>query len=212
MSTDTNKYTTAACTISSKIYEKARHLFFTIGIRNTTMDDLAGELGMSKKTLYKEIDNKADLVKYCVEYDLKKDEEAIKAISDQTENAVEELLLIAAHIHQELQTFHPSMVRDLVKFYPESWSLIENHRDGFARKNISENIRKGIRQGLYRKDINVDIVTMLQLHMSFLPIEMENKNYKPAEVYTELLKYNFYAIATPKGIELFQQLIKKFKL
>lgn len=198
--------------IAAKIFEKARHLFYTVGVRNTTMDDLARELGISKKTLYKVIENKADLVKFCVEYDLKCDENAILAISENTENAVEELLLIAAHIHAELQMFHPSVLRDLVKFYPESWMLIENHRDCFAQKNISNNLKKGIKQGLYRKDINTEMVTMLQLHLSFLPLQLENKNYKPTDVYLEVLKYNFYAIATPKGIELFQQLIKKIKL
>ena len=55
--------------IPGKIFEKARNLFYSVGVRNTTMDDLAKELGISKKTLYKEIDNKADLVKFCVEYD-----------------------------------------------------------------------------------------------------------------------------------------------
>ncbi|MBK9330196.1 MAG: TetR/AcrR family transcriptional regulator [Sphingobacteriales bacterium] len=198
--------------ISAKIFEKARHLFYTIGVRNTTMDDLAKELGISKKTLYKQIENKADLVKFCVEYDLKCDENAILSISEQTENAIEELLLIAAHINTELQMFHPSMMRDLVKFYPESWSLVENHRDFFAKANISANLKKGIRQGLYRKDINVDMITMLQLHMSFLPLQLDGKNYKPTDMYMEILKYNFYAIATPKGIEEFQRLIKKIKL
>ncbi|MFN8237802.1 MAG: TetR/AcrR family transcriptional regulator [Chitinophagales bacterium] len=198
--------------ISAKIYEKARHLFYTIGVRNTTMDDLAKELGISKKTLYKKIENKADLVKFCVEYDLKCDEDAILSISERTENAIEELLLIAAHINTELQMFHPSMMRDLVKFYPESWTLVENHRDCFAKSNISSNLKKGIKQGLYRKDINVDMVTMLQLHMSFLPLQLDGKNYKPTDMYMEILKYNFYAIATPKGIEEFQRLIKKIKL
>ncbi len=198
--------------LSAKIFEKARHLFYTIGVRNTTMDDLAKELGISKKTLYKTIENKADLVKFCVEYDLKCDKNAILSISEHTENAVEELLLIAAHINAELQMFHPSMMRDLVKFYPESWTLIENHRDCFAKSNISMNLKKGIKQGLYRKDINVDMVTMLQLHMSFLPLQLDGKNYKPTDMYMEILKYNFYAIATPKGIEEFQRLIKKIKL
>jgi AcrR family transcriptional regulator len=198
--------------ISSKIFEKARHLFYTIGVRNTTMDDLAKELGISKKTLYKEIENKADLVKFCVQYDLKKDEDSIYQISANTENAIEELLLIASHIYSELQTFHPTMMHDLVKFYPESWTLVENHRDIFAKKNITDNLKKGIQQGLYRKDINTEMVTMLQLHLSFLPLQVNIKNFKPADVYLEILKYNFYAIATPKGIELFQQLIKKIKL
>ena len=198
--------------ISSKIFEKARHLFYTIGVRNTTMDDLAKELGISKKTLYKEIENKADLVKFCVQYDLKKDEDSIHQISANTENAIEELLLIASHIYSELQTFHPTMMHDLVKFYPESWTLVENHRDIFAKKNITDNLKKGIQQGLYRKDINTEMVTMLQLHLSFLPLQANSKNFKPADVYLEILKYNFYAIATPKGIELFQQFIKKIKL
>ena len=198
--------------ISSKIFEKARHLFYTIGVRNTTMDDLAKELGISKKTLYKEIENKADLVKFCVQYDLKKDEDSIYQISAQTENAIEELLLIASHIYSELQTFHPTMMHDLVKFYPESWTLVENHRDIFAKKNIANNLKKGMQQGLYRKDINTEMVTMLQLHLSFLPLQANSRNFKPADVYLEILKYNFYAIATPKGIELFQQLIKKIKL
>lgn len=198
--------------LSSKIFEKARNLFYSVGVRNTTMDDLAKELGISKKTLYKEIDNKADLVKFCVQYDLKKDENTIHAISTHTENAIEELLMIAAHINAELQQFHPSIMRDLIKFYPESWALIEEHRDSFAKKNISENLKKGIKQGLYRKDINTEMVTMLQLHLCFLPLEVANKNYNPADVYLEILKYNIYAIATPKGIEQFQQLIKKIKL
>ncbi len=198
--------------IAAKIFEKAHKLFYTVGVRNTTMDDLARELGISKKTLYKEIDNKADLVKFCVEYDLKRDQNAILAIAENTENAIEELLLIAAHINAELQSFHPSMMRDLVKFYPESWLLIENHRDCFAKMNISDNLKKGIKQGLFRKDINVEMVTMLQLHLCFLPLQLDGKNYKPADVYIEILKYNFYAIATPKGIEVFQQLLKKIKL
>ena len=165
-----NSKKTAEC-VPSKIFEKARQLFSRIGVRNTTMDDLAKELGISKKTLYKEIDNKADLVKFCVEYDLRCDEKAILAISENTENAIEELLLIAAHIHAELQMFHPSIIQDLMKFYPESWLMIEQHRDIFAKKNIANNLRKGIEQGLYRKDINVDMVTMLQLNLSFLPLQ-----------------------------------------
>ena len=194
--------------IPSKIFEKARYLFNRIGVRNTTMDDLAKELGISKKTLYKEIENKADLVKFCVKYDLQQDEAAINAISESTENAIEELLLIGAHVNKELQLFHPSMLRDITKFYPESWALIEHHIDTFAKKNVSDNLKKGIKQGLYRKDINADLVTLFQLNLCLLPLEGAYNTYKPAEVHQEMMKYNFYAIATPKGIELFQQLIK----
>ena len=199
------------CT-ASKIFEKARHLFNNVGVRNTTMDDLARELGISKKTLYKEIDNKADLVKFCVQYDLQQDENTINAISQNTENAIEELVLIAAHISKELQIYHPSILKDITKFYPECWQLIEYHKNTFIQKNISDNIKKGIKQGLYRKDVNAELATKIQLHLCFLPLENIDNDYNPTQVYQETLRYNLYAIATPKGIELFEQLIKKIKL
>lgn len=153
--------------ISEKIFEKARSLFFSIGIRNTTMDDLAKELGISKKTLYKEFDNKADLVRFCVEYELKNNEKSFQEFADRTDNAIEELVLSASDIHAELQQFHPSIIQDLIKFYPESWSLIEHHRDVFAKNNIENNLKKGIKQGVYRKDINIEVVALLHLHLSF---------------------------------------------
>lgn len=196
--------------ISAKIFEKARRLFNTVGIRNTTMDDLARELGMSKKTLYKEIDNKADLVKFCVLYDLDGMEKKIRSISDNCENAIEELLLIAAVINEDLRLYHPSLLTDITKFYPESREIIEQHKEHFARKNISDNLKKGIKQGLYRKDLNIEMVTALQLHLSLLPFEISTK-FPAMEMYKEVLTYNIHAIATPKGTALFQQLIKKIK-
>lgn len=198
--------------IASKVFEKARHLFNTVGVRNTTMDDLAKELGISKKTLYKEIDNKADLVKFCVQYDLSQDEQLINNISESTENAIEELLLIAAHINKELQIYHPSILKDITKLYPESWTLIENHKNTFVQKYISDNIKKGIKQGLYREDIDAELATIIQLHLCFLPLENVHNNYNASQVYREILKYNLYAIATPKGIELFEKLIKNINI
>jgi AcrR family transcriptional regulator len=206
---DTQKQETL---ITSKVFEKARHLFNTVGVRNTTMDDLAKALGISKKTLYKEVENKADLVRFCIQYDLNQDEKTIHEISKNTENAIEELVLIAAHINKELQIYHPSILKDITKLYPECWMLIESHKDTFVQKNISDNIKKGIKQGLYRKDVNVELATIIQLHLCFLPLENVHQHYRPNEIYQEILRYNLYAIATPKGVELFDELIKKMKI
>ncbi len=196
----------------SKIFEKARKLFNSIGVRNTTMDDLAKELGISKKTLYKEIDNKADLVKFCVQYDLKDIENKIHHISSTSENAIEELLLIGATINEDIQLYHPTILHDITRFYPESRELIEKHKANFAQNSISNNLIKGINQGLYRKDINIEMSVLFQLHLCLLPFELNNTSYKTIDVYNEILKYNLHAIATPKGITEFEQLIKKIKL
>jgi len=197
--------------VPSKIFEKARQLFNRIGVRNTTMDDLAKELGISKKTLYKEIDNKADLVKFCVQHDLDEIENKIKNISASCENAIEELLQIGETINEDIKLYHPGLLRDLTKFYPECSEMIQNHKNTFAQKNISTNLKKGIEQGLYRSDINIELATIFQLHLCLLPFEIENKNYNTVELYQEILKYNLYAIATPKGIEQFHLLQEKYK-
>ncbi|MEN9447190.1 MAG: hypothetical protein RJA25_480 [Bacteroidota bacterium] len=198
--------------ISDKIFEKARSLFFSAGVRNTTMDDIAKELGISKKTLYKEFETKADLVRFCVEHELKQSEETFQSISKKTTNAIEELLQIVAHNKEELQQFHTSIMHDLMKHFQDSWMLIEQHRDVFAKKFIVHNLQNGIKQGLYRKDLNIDIVTLLHLHLSFFPLQYDGKGYPISEIYFEVMRYNLYAIATPKGIEQFEQLIKKIKL
>ena len=204
---------TVECSISSKIFEKARYLFNHVGVRNTTMDDLAKELGISKKTLYQQIKNKEDLVRFCIVYDLQNDEQAIDAISKNTENAIEELLLIAKHVHKELQLYNPAMLMDISKFYPECWSLIDNHIQTFAKENIQTNLKKGIRQGLYRKDINIEIVSSLQLRLSMMAIDNKHQlNIKPVEIYFEILKYNLHAIATEEGKKLVTQLLKSQKL
>lgn len=212
MSTNFNIQSRQDKCISPKIFEKAHLLFNRVGVRNTTMDDLAKELGISKKTLYKEIDNKADLVKICIQNDLKDIENRILQVSAKAKNAIEELLLIASTINEDIQLYHPSILHDITKFYPESRALIEEHKANFAQKSISDNLLKGIDQGLYKKDINVELFTMFQLHLCLLPLELSTTSYKTTDVYNEILKYNLYAIATPKGMLEFERLLKKIKL
>lgn len=195
--------------ISTKIFEKARVLFNKIGVRNTTMDDLAKELGISKKTLYKEIDNKADLVKLCVQSDLSEMEQKINSIAAQYDNAIEELLMIGEFINEDLQLYHPTVLHDITKFYPESRDLIENHKASFAYSNIRKNLEKGITQGFYRPDINIELVTQFQLHLCLFPFEMQQTEYTTIQMYNEILKYNIYAIATPKGVNELEQLLSQ---
>ncbi len=206
-----DKYKETDRELTNKVFEKAGELFRTIGVRNTTMDDLARELGISKKTLYKVIDNKADLVYLCVQLDLQQKEREIEHIAKHTENAIEEMLKIGALIHTSLQIFHPATIYDLTKFYPEAWKLIENHKENFAKNIIRNNLKKGIKQGLYRKDITVELVAAFNMYLSNFCITEAPKGVKPDVVYKESLSYHIHAIADDKGIEQFQQLIKKIR-
>ena len=211
MTVSIDKYKETDRELANKVFEKAGELFRTIGVRNTTMDDLARGLGISKKTLYKVIDNKADLVYFCVQLDLQQKEKEIEHINKTTENAIEEMLLIGALIHSSLQIFHPATIHDLTKFYPEAWKLIENHKENFAKNTLRNNLKKGMKQGLYRKDISVELVAAFNLSLSNFCIAESPKDIKPDAVYKESLSYHIHAIADAKGIEQFQQLIKKIR-
>lgn len=206
-----DKYKESDRELEQKVFEKAGELFRTIGVRNTTMDDLARALGISKKTLYRVIDNKADLVYACVKLDLQQKEREIEQITRSTENAVEEMLRIGALIHSSLQLFHPATVHDLTKFYPSAWKLIENHKENFAKAVIRNNLKKGIRQGYYRKDVSVELSTVFNSYLSNCCISDPPKDMKPDMVYKESLAYHIHAVADRKGIEQFHQLIKKIR-
>jgi AcrR family transcriptional regulator len=211
MTINADKYKETDRELANKVFEKAGELFRTIGVRNTTMDDLARGLGISKKTLYKVIDNKADLVYFCVQLDLQQIEKEIELITKNTDNAVEEMLLIGALIHTSLQLFHPATIHDITKFYPEAWKLIEDHKENFSRNIIRNNLKKGIKQGYYRKDISVELVTAFNMYLSNFCITESPKGVKPDVVYKEFLSYHIHAVADQKGIEQFHQFIKKIR-
>lgn len=211
MTVNADKYKKTDQELANKIFDKAGELFRTIGVRNTTMEDLARELGISKKTFYKVIDSKADLVFLCVRRDLQQKEQEIEHITKNTDNAIEALLLIGAMIYKSLQLFHPATIHDLTKFYPEAWKLIEDHMEFFAKDVIRNNLKKGMKQGLYRKDISVELAAVFNMYLSNCCFSEPPKGMKPDVVYKESLAYQIHAIASEKGLEQFHQLIKKIR-
>ncbi|MCB9034419.1 MAG: TetR/AcrR family transcriptional regulator [Chitinophagales bacterium] len=200
--------------LAFKIHEKATELFRTIGVRNTTMDDLAKELGISKKTLYKVIGNKADLVLFCISKDINQRELELKAIEQQATNAIEEMILVGKVIYNSLQIFHPSTIHDLMKFYPRGWEKIEEHKVSFSNNLIKKNIREGIAQKLYREDIDIELVSDFYVSLSTLSLHnySNHSKYTVSTVFKEILAYHINAIALPKGKELFNQLFNQFEI
>lgn len=195
-----------------QIFLKAEQLFMSIGIRNTTMDDLARELGISKKTLYKTIDNKADLVHKCVLFDIAKKQQEILELQQNTENAIEQMLKIGALILSSISRYKISIIHDLMKFYPESWQLVINHKRSFVKEIIEKNIKTGIKQGLYREDINSDIYSKFFIHGSDICLNPEffsEHEYLFPNTFKEFLVYHLKAlVATPTDKKLLQKINK----
>jgi AcrR family transcriptional regulator len=186
-----------------KILQTAQELFMSIGVRSVTMDDLSGHLGVSKKTVYRFINNKADLVKYCVQKELESSRSKIRQITSTSTDAIEEMLLMGTMVIETLKRFNTNTILELKKFYPESWVLVEQHHTEFVLNIIKNNLLKGINEGLYRPEINVDILSRIYIGKSQMLLDINDQglqSFSPSNVYMEFFNYHIRGIASPRGV------------
>lgn len=179
------------------------------------MDDLSNELSISKKTLYKHFRTKADLVKATLEMEEETNRSKCEEVFNATNNAIDEILAIGNYIADHIRSVHPSMIYDLKKYYPQSWKqFMERHRSGIFYEVVYNNIKKGQKQGLFRKRLNVQTITMFYLtrmsalfDQSTFPLDKFNL----AELYFESLTYHIYGLASQEGRDYFETIRKSIK-
>src|SRR5210317_138115 len=136
-------------------------LYNRFGIKSVTMDDVARELGISKKTLYQWVKDKADLIDKVVSFNNDFHRENIYKIVAEKHNAIEELLEVNKYMNKMLKEQNPTFDYDLKKYYPEIHSkLLQDSRQRMY-ESIRRNLIKGQKEGLYRKKMDIDIISRL---------------------------------------------------
>ena len=195
-------------TMQTKILFKARDLMLQSGLRQVTMDDLAHQLGISKKTIYQYYKDKDDLVKAVVNLELKDHELICKDCKSKAENAIHEMFLLMENMKDMTQTLNPNSMMELEKHFSSSFDMIKNHKDEFLFSLIKKNLMKGIEEGCYRKDLDIDIISKFRLETVFIPFNLHlfplNK-FNSIEVHTQLMEHFVYGLMTVKGHELMNQ-------
>lgn len=167
------------------------------------MDDIAKEMAMSKKTLYKYFENKEELVYEVSKQQIVHNECQCMGTCDMAENAIHELILMMIRVRELFKGMNPSVMFDLQKYYPKAWKVMEQHKHVFIKQMIEENLRRGIEEGLYRDDINVGILAKLRIEeikLSFNPEIFGSYNMEDVQV--TLLEHFMLGITTIKGHEL----------
>jgi len=191
-----------------KILQSSQNLFMRYGIRSVTMNDIARELGISKKTLYQHVDNKADLVHKGISIYFKQEEEMVLQITRANNNAIVQMVQIGRYVYLHLKNINPSVMYDLRKYYRKSFELIETYRKQFMHDCIKNNIELGIAQGWYRPNLCPDLITQFYLakaEMFANPKPLLNNKRSIADVYMVLFQYHLYGIASRKGIEYLEE-------
>ncbi|WP_242921174.1 TetR/AcrR family transcriptional regulator [Pontibacter liquoris] len=198
---DTVEKTTA----KDKIAEAAFGLFCQKGIKSVSMDDIAQHLGMSKKTIYKWFDNKDEVVYAACQQYLLAVENTCEGIITKAENAIAELFDLMALSKKVFTEIHPSIFHDLQKYHPTGWELWESHKRNYILQKIKQNIARGMGEGLFRNDLEVDIVARLRLAMIEMPFNamlFPQHKFDIPRVQLACLEHYMLGMATLKGHKL----------
>jgi AcrR family transcriptional regulator len=193
--------------LKDKIIKKATDMFLKLGFKSVTMDDIACEMCISKKTIYKFFSNKESLIEEGTEVMHQNIHTTIDGIISKNYNAIEENFEIVKMMKDTFKTYEASPVYQLKKHYPEIYQkLIANELEE-CTDLFSQNINKGISQGLYRE--NIDVLSFVKFYYTIIFSIKESTQLESESLKLELqaLEYHTRALATPKGItELEKQL------
>src|SRR5664279_1915919 len=193
---------------------KARELYMKYGIKSITMDDVARELGISKKTLYQFVTDKDDLVGKFIDNEIAMRQEEICKCFGKKFNAIEELFEISIYMNRMMRDQNPATEYDLKKYYPQHFQKTVNARHEGIFNYILTNLKKGIKEGLYRKEMDKEVIAKLYLwrteniHFDEL---FTVEEFTSVKLFIELLNYHVRGIATEKGIGVLENKIKELE-
>jgi len=193
-----------------RILLRAHELFNKYGIRSVSMDDLASQLGMSKKTLYQYYTDKDELVEAVFVAMMSHNQTQCKLDRQRAENAIHEVFLAYDMVQEMFANMNPSVLFEMQKYHPGTYKKFQEYKNGFLYQMLRTNIETGIREELYRAEIDVDVLTRYRIHsimLAFDPEVFPTNRTRLVHIEQQLLENFLYGLATIKG----QKLIQKYK-
>ena len=194
--------------VRERILEKATDLFMKYGIRSITMDEIAGQLGISKKTIYQFFTDKDDMVEAVVDQEINQNELKCVRFRDHSENAIHEVFIACEEMEEMLKGMNPLIMYDLEKHHPKSHKKFRDHINRFLYQAVRENLIRGTKDGIYRDDINQDIVAKHRIESTFMGFNQDvfpHNRYKISEVCFELALLFMHGIANANGEKLIEK-------
>lgn len=193
--------------MKEKIIKKASELFLKLGFKSVTMDDIACEMCISKKTIYKYFCNKEILIEESTTQVHKQVNQTINEILSIDYNAIEENFQVLKKLKEIFNTVDNSPAYQLKKHYPEIYEKLTTSKINECSVWFSKNIEKGIETGLYRKDLDISVYVRFYYILIFTINESISSEKEAQKLELEALEYHTRAMATKEGtIELEKQL------
>ena len=191
--------------IKSRIQKAAHDLVMQYGIRSISMDDIATNLGMSKKTIYQYFKDKDELVEAVVDHVISTNQYACKQDIDRSENAVHEIFLVMEMMAEMFKTMNPFILHDMQKYHPAAFGKFKKHKNEFLYNVCTQNLLRGVQEELYRPEMVVDILCRYRVETMFIPFNPEfqqSLKHSLAKIEEEILMHFLFGLVSQKGYKL----------
>jgi hypothetical protein len=192
-----------------KILETAADMFLNFGFKSVTMDDIAQKMSISKKTIYTHFSNKRILIEETTLGLFECIKTGIDEIREKDHDPIMEIYKIKNFLLENLKDEKSSPHYQLNKYYPKIHATLMLKQFTVMQDCVAENLQKGITQGLFRKEIDVDFVTRIYFKgmtgikdVDTFPMEKFKMNY----LMENYIDYHVRGIATAKGLQILEQL------
>ena len=185
-----------------RIQKAAHDLVMQYGIRSVSMDDIAANLGMSKKTIYQYFKDKDELVEAVVDDIIDTNQYACKADIERSENAVHEIFLVMDMMAEMFKSMNPSILHDMQKYHPAAFTKFKKHKNEFLYDVCTKNLQRGVKEELYRSEIAVDILCRYRVETMFIPFNpqfQQSLKHSLAMIEEEILIHFLFGLVSPKG-------------
>ena len=196
--------------VRDRIVEEATLQFFKYGIRSVTMDDIAASLGISKRTVYETFKDKTELVHTCLKRLMQVQDKKNQEVISGSANDIEAIFLFMQEGIKAMNAINPVFFVDMKKYYLPIWKLLHEENKEKTYRMTHTMLRKGVNEGLFRKDINISIVSKLFHEQANLVSDdriFPREEFVLSEVYQNLIINFTRGISTNKGIEIIDKIL-----
>lgn len=196
-----------------EIAQKAAALFNKFSVRSITMDEIAGSMGISKKTLYTWFNDKNELVETVYGQPLTQLEKDITAVLRPATNAIHEIFLIWHSVRQTIGTMNETLLHDLQKYHHAAYERYTHFKRTFLYQLLLNNIRRGQTEQLYRPQVIPELIAGFQVSITGVNNRREineEQRWPQATVNEQLIMHYLHGIANTKGIRMIEKYTKEF--
>lgn len=197
---------------ANRILLEAHSLFMQYGIKSVSMDDIAAKMGISKKTIYQFYSDKEQLVVQVITAITQKNQETCEIDRNRASDAIHEIFLAMQQMSELFHHMNPSILFDMHKYYPEAFKVFLKHKNGYLYNVIKDNIQRGIKEELYREDINIEIMSRFRLESIVVPFNPDfqhNVKSSLVEIAEQISTHFLFGLVSPKGYKIIQKYIQQ---